>query len=109
VVKHWWPKFIEIASAVNPFSGSDEPLPPPAAPRPAPVAERRTIIAVPVANVRAGPSPAAGVIASLPAGFEVTPVDRRGIWVQIRFGDNGEQHRQEGWVFGSLLKEITDH
>ena len=109
VAKRWWPKVVTVTSSIKSislFSGStDEPAPPPVAKAEPAIPERRTVIAAASANVRNGPSPDAGVIATLLRGEEVSPVDHRGIWVQIRFGGDDVQHRQEGWVFGSLLKD----
>ena len=111
VAKHLWPKLVSVASAINPFTGgSEEAAPPPLVAKAEPaLPEHRTVVAAASANVRAGPSPAAGVIATIYRGEQVSPVDHRGIWVQIRFGSDDPQHRQEGWVFGSLLKEETEH
>jgi hypothetical protein len=38
----------------------------------------------------------------------VSPVDRRGSWVLIRFDDEDGKFRQEGWVSATLLKSVTD-
>lgn len=114
IVDGAWPKITALTSEIGPMirealAPSKAPLPEPvqvAERREAPVPERRTIISVPVANVRAGPSPAAPVITTLSRDIDVTPVERRGSWVLIRFGgDGGVSHRQEGWVFGSYVKE----
>lgn len=71
------------------------------------IVEHRTIIGVPVAMVRSGPSPAAPIISKLPRDRDVSPVDRRGSWVLIRFDDEDGKFRQEGWVSAALLKSVT--
>jgi hypothetical protein len=114
IVDGAWPRVTAATSAIGPMirealGPSQAPAPEPpqiAARQEAPVPERRTIISVPIANVRAGPSPAAPVITTLSRDIDVTPVERRGSWVLIRFGgESGMSHRQEGWVFGSYVKE----
>jgi hypothetical protein len=115
VVENWLPviatvtsdKLDQFVTWMTPTPQVLEPTP--AAPRPAEqIVERRTVIAAPVANVRAGPSPAAGVIATLPRDTEVSPVERRGSWVLIRFGGDEEgNHKREGWVSGPFLKDAT--
>ncbi len=110
-----WPRVLTVASAARDFA-----LPKPgeapaiteaaaAPPRPAEpaVVEPRWVIAVPTAKVRAGPSPAAAVVATLPHNIDVSRVDQRGGWVMIRFGDAAD--RQEGWVPGTFLKDMTGH
>jgi hypothetical protein len=74
----------------------------------APPPQHRWVIAAASAKVRDGPSPGAGVIATLAHDVEVTPIDRRGSWMLIRFGE-GIQHRQEGWVSESLVKDVRPH
>lgn len=63
--------------------------------------ESGEIISVPIANVRSRPSRVAAVIATLPRNSRVTPLDRQGNWIQIRFGGPDEK---TGWVHVSLLK-----
>lgn len=116
IVDDWAPKIAALPDAIEPMfrnvfgpSKSSLPEPPPVMERPAvQTVERRTIISVSVASVRAGPSPAAAVITKLPRDREVSPVDRRGSWVLIRF-DAEDGNRQEGWVSSTLLKDMTGH
>ncbi len=77
----------------------------PPSPKPAEVAERRAVIGVSDAKLRSGPSTVAAVIATLPRGTEVTPLERRGDWVLIRTGGGHGTGEREGWVFRSSLKE----
>jgi hypothetical protein len=69
------------------------------------VAEPRAAIDVAAANVRAGPSTNAAVIMTLPRNRKVTPIGRRGSWVQVRIGGAAGK---TGWLHSSLLKNRTD-
>jgi len=111
-----WPRFLTVAGEARDFIVPKPGEAPPeqeaaAAPQPRPaepaVIESRWVIAVPTAKVRAGPSPAAGVVATLSRNIDVSRVDQRGSWVMIRFGDAAD--RQEGWVPGNFLKDMTGH
>jgi uncharacterized protein YgiM (DUF1202 family) len=52
------------------------------------------------ANVRAAPSTAGEVIASVTRGAEVTPLQQQGKWTMIRLPD-----KREGWVFSEFLEQ----
>lgn len=99
-----------VASEIEPlFAREEEPVKPePPAPASVSAVEARWVIAAPTANVRSGPSPSAGLVATLPRDIEVSPVDRRGSWVLIRFGGEGGNHVREGWVSRSIIKELAD-
>ncbi|HXP76031.1 MAG TPA: SH3 domain-containing protein [Stellaceae bacterium] len=109
IVDRWWPKIDQlIATAIEPFRGragapTEAQLP---VPERAHVAERRAIIGVSSAKVRAGPSTETAVITTLPRDKEVTPVERRGYWVLVRIGGEDGKHKQEGWVYGSFLNDF---
>ena len=83
IFERWWPKIVRLST----------------------VPERRAVIGTAVAHVRAGPSPAAAVIVTLPRDTEVTQVERRGEWVLVRIGGGDGTHEQEGWVYGPFLKD----
>ncbi|HYM01685.1 MAG TPA: SH3 domain-containing protein, partial [Stellaceae bacterium] len=68
-------------------------------------AKHRTIVSVSIANMRTRPSTTAAVITTLSRDTEVVPIERRGSWVFIRIGDGAR--KQEGWVFGSNLLDMT--
>lgn len=64
----------------------------------------RTVIDVPSANIRSGPSRTASVIAKLPRNSAVTPLERKGNWIQISFGG---ADKKTGWLHVTLLKGGT--
>jgi len=102
-----------VTNEIQPFLTKQEEEPAKPEPQaPAPVrmatAEARWIIAAPTANVRSGLSPSAGLVATLPRDIAVSPVDRRGSWVLIRFGGEDGNHVREGWVTRSIIKEQSE-
>ncbi len=116
IAESWWPNIVDFKNEtasliVDLITPATPPAPEPVetAERPAvQLAERRTVVAISVANVRAGPSPAAPMVATLPREREVSPVERRGSWVLIRFAGEDANHIREGWVFSSSLKETDE-
>jgi hypothetical protein len=81
------------------------------APRPQPVVEAAQPASLPVyvtdaVNFRTAPSTAGAVVATLPAGVEVVPLERSGQWVRVRVENaDGKGNAQEGWVFSSYLAQ----
>jgi uncharacterized protein YgiM (DUF1202 family) len=65
---------------------------------------RRATIGATGANLRAGPSTGSAVIATLPRDAEVTLLERRGSWMQVR-APSRDGTRQEGWVYAPSVKE----
>jgi uncharacterized protein YgiM (DUF1202 family) len=108
VVKSWWPKIVgfagEVTDEVKPLLRRVGAEIWSRLPDSSPAGETRTVIDVPIANVRAGPSTASPVVLSVSRYTEVTPVERRGNWVLIRIGGEGGQ---QGWVHNSLLNEAV--
>lgn len=103
--ERWWPGAgTEIAES-EPSPGTADTSFQRPSPVPAHSAARRIVIGASTANVRAGPSGTAAVIAALPQGTEVTPIERRGNWVLIRIVGGDGSRRNEGWVYASSLKE----
>lgn len=97
-----------LAKLSTPPQAEAEAAPQPRAPEIAQPAGPRWVITAPTANVRAGPSPAANVIRTLPRNVDVTPVERRGSWILIRYGGEGGTRREEGWVASTFLKELAN-
>jgi hypothetical protein len=86
------------------FYKADAPVQRPVADR-VPLVKRRTVIDVPVANLRAGPSPTAAVVTTLTRDTEVTPLEHHGKWVLVRVGGSDGARRQEGWVYEASLSD----
>ena len=97
-----WPQLVSLAIGDEPPSGGG--MSEPAAPATAPVTLRRATIGATGANLRAGPSTGSAVIAALPRDAEVTLIDRRGSWMQVRAVGRDGAH-QEGWVYAPSVKE----
>lgn len=91
------PGWTDTASATAPV---------PAKPQ-APVAAQPSAVVFRAANVHSGPSKTAAVVAALPRGAAVVPVERRGNWVRVRFTADGKP-AQQGWVFNTFLKDVPD-
>jgi uncharacterized protein YgiM (DUF1202 family) len=104
-VSEWWPQLVAVAIG-------DEPPPvtgatsDPSAPASPAVATRRGVVGATGANLRAGPSTSSAVIGTLPRDAEVTLVERRGSWMQVRAAAHDGTRQQEGWVYAPSLKEV---
>jgi uncharacterized protein YgiM (DUF1202 family) len=104
LVSEWWPQLVAVAIG-------DEPAPvtgatsDPSAPG-SPAVTRRGVVGATGANLRAGPSTSSAVIATLPHDAEVTLVERRGSWMQVRAAGRDGTRQQEGWVYAPSLKEV---
>jgi hypothetical protein len=103
-----WPRIEPLTTGMEPIlrqvglsSGSPRiaPVTAPAAP------VTHSVIGVRAANIRSGPSTANPVVATLSRDREVAVLERRGDWVLARF-DGADGKNQQGWVFGSFLKDV---
>jgi hypothetical protein len=109
--RQWWPGWPDvdayvttpIRSIVAQIGARNEA----ARPAPARLAEPRATIDATLAKLRAGPSTTSAVLATLPRDKEVVPVERRGFWVLIRMAGEDGKSKQEGWIYGSFLKDIA--
>ena len=107
VVEKWWPKVGQIVTTgIDPLLDKAGVLLGVQS-APEPLAERRAVIDVDLAKVRAGPSTGTAVITSLTRDERVTEVERRGYWVLVHFGGGNGKQAQQGWVYGSLLKDAA--
>jgi len=85
-------------------SGSGAPSVAPAPASPA-IVEQPLAVVIHAANVRAGPSGAADVIATLQLGVKVAIVEQRGNWTLIQInGESGDLKPPQGWVYSPFLK-----
>jgi SH3 domain-containing protein len=98
-----WPDIQPIVAWIDPDVAS-RPVavkpPPPPAKATAPALPMLTIARA--ANLRAGPSTSAQVIATLPRDGEVALLGRHGNWVQVR-----ADGAREGWVYNTYLKDAS--
>ena len=107
IVESWWPKIGQLfATEIEPFLGKIRAPSGSRLPEPVQVAEQHAVVGVSQAKVRAGPSTETAVLTTLPRDREVTPIERRGYWVLVRIGGEDGKHKQEGWVYGSFLKDV---
>ena len=77
----------------------------PATPAPASAAQTPSLIVLRAAKLRAGPSTAASVIASLPVNAHISALDRQGKWVKVEFAGKAKDKPQLGWVYDSVLSK----
>jgi exonuclease SbcC len=59
------------------------------------------------ANLRAAPSASAGVVTTLARGTRLALIARQGDWAHVRLDGQDGKSAQEGWIFGSFLKDDT--
>ena len=100
----WWPQLVSVAIGDEPAPTTGT-LSEPSATASTAVAARRGVVGATGANLRAGPSTSSAVIATLPHDAEVTLVERRGSWMQVRAASRDGTRQQEGWVYAPSLKE----
>jgi hypothetical protein len=105
LVSEWWPQLVSVAIGDEPAptTGTSSESSAPTSPA---VASRRGVVGATGANLRAGPSTSSAVIAALPRDAEVTLVERRGSWMQVRTASRDGTRQQEGWVYAPSLKEV---
>jgi hypothetical protein len=82
------------------------PVAPPPAPLPPPP-QIHLLALVHGANLRAAPSASAGVVTTLARGTRLALIARQGDWAHVRLGGQDGKSAQEGWIFGSFLKDDT--
>ncbi|HEV2547382.1 MAG TPA: SH3 domain-containing protein [Stellaceae bacterium] len=105
LVGAWWLQVVSVAIGDEPAPATGTSSEPSAPASPA-VAARRGVVGATGANLRAGPSTSSAVIATLPRDAEVTLVERRGSWMQVRAAGRDGTRQQEGWVYAPSLKEL---
>jgi hypothetical protein len=106
IVEGWWPKLHQLAvTRFESLRGKDGAPVASQLAAPVQVAERHALIDVSQVKLRAGPSTSTPVITTLARDMEVTQVERRGYWVLVRFGGEDGRDQQEGWIYGSFLKD----
>ncbi len=92
----------------GPAVGSAAPEKPP--PLPASLMEHETAIVTRDVNLRAEPSTAADVIATLPRGLDVETTEHRGGWTRVQTRGKGDPSKlQQGWIYDLYLKLTGAH
>ena len=106
IVEGWWPKLHQLAvTRIESLRGNDGAPVASQVAAPVQVAERHVLIDVSQVKLRAGPSTSTPVITTLARDKEVTQIERRGYWVLVRFSGEDGRDQQEGWIYGSFLKD----
>ncbi len=81
----------------------------PAAPVPAPAAAPAVDIVLRSANVHGDPSKSSAVLATLPRGKKIAPLEQRGNWVLVSIdSEDGSHTNQRGWVYNTYLAPAPD-
>jgi hypothetical protein len=83
-------------------AGYAQPSPP--APLP-PTTSARNLVVLHGVNLRVAPSSSAAVVATLARGTRVAVIGQQGGWTHVRVGAADGKLSQQGWVFGSYLKD----
>jgi SH3 domain-containing protein len=87
-----------VTGASGPPTGSNTSLTSPSVP-----VKSMAVVARDV-NVRAGPSPTAKILSTLPRGLRVATLERRGDWMSVQIERAGPNAKSlQGWVYGSFL------
>ncbi len=106
IVEDWWPKIgPPVAAGIAALlSRSDAPAGR-EAPKRVQVAKRQAVIDVDLARLPHQPLDGGRGRDDPHARQKVTPVETRGFWVLVRIGGEDGERPQEGWVYGSFLKD----
>jgi hypothetical protein len=101
----WQSNIVAITGGSGPSTRKSSPPPMPAPPVSASNAATQSLAVVDrEVNLRVGPSTAEKVMAALPRGSKVTPIEQRGDWTLVQI-DGGNAQPRRGWVYSSFLKE----
>ena len=81
----------------------------PGTPKPGPPSAPPGFVITTAANLRAMPSGGSRIVATLPRGAQVTPLEKHSNWVRIRLDSHDGKPARDGWVYSTSLKQITAH
>lgn len=108
-IEDFLPEYLRIALPTIATDGSGPAVGSAAPEKPAPARassiEHDTAVVTRRVNLRAGPSKAADVVATLPRGVHVEKIEQRGNWTRVQTRDKRDPSKsQQGWIYNSYIK-----
>jgi hypothetical protein len=81
----------------------------PGTPKPAYASAPPELVVMTAANLRAMPSGGSHILATLPRGAQVTPLEKHNSWVHVRLDSHDGKPARDGWVYSTSLKQAVAH